>query len=136
MYRNVCLLIIFLSIFTINSFSQGIEDKFYVAEIKIEKEKIMLNKVFAFKYIPETNGFTIANKDGKEVIHAVSKTIDQIKTLTTFTFVNLQDIKFTNSTINTAEQLFKMFAENNVIDEKYLINYDQLKGVLLKYDGK
>jgi|GEM_PF-5511642 len=124
------------SFFSLSVYAQGFEDELYVTDIKIEKEKIMLNKVFAFKYLPETNGYTIAGKDGKEAIHAVTKVIDQTRTITTFTFINLQDKKFTNSMINTPEQLFKMFADNNVINAEFKINYVQLKGILERYDGK
>ena len=136
MSKQIFLLLALVTTFFNFSSAQGFEEEFYITDIKIEKEKVMLNKVYAFKFLNETNGYTIADKNGKEEIHAATKVIDQTRTITTFTFVNLQDKKFTNSMINTPEQLFRMFSDNNVIDKDFKINYVQLKGILEKLDGK
>ena len=128
--------LITLMLFNVNINAQGFEDEFYVTEIKIDKEKVMLNNVYAFKYTAEPDGYVISTKEGKAIIKAVSKTVDKIKTITTFTFLRLENKKFTYSKVNTPEQLFQMFADNNVIDEEFQIIYTQLKGILERYDGK
>ena len=125
-----------LILFSTNVRAQGFEDEFYVTEIKIDKEKVMLNNVYAFKYAAEPDGYIISNKEGKVIIKAVTKTVDKIKTITTFTFIRLEKKKFTYSKVNTPEELFRLFADNNVIDEEFQIIYTQLKGILERYDGK
>ena len=131
MKKNLLITILLFSF--INLSAQKSAEKQIITAVKFEKDKIILNNKLAFDYSKVFNYFTISDLDGAEIITGDITALGENKFSSVITFVTLEK-KFSNAKIVGRNELIFILCENNVCNEDFKINKDNLTAFFEKYN--
>ncbi|RAR47906.1 hypothetical protein B0I10_107187 [Flavobacterium lacus] len=130
--KKILFITILLFTFT-GLIAQKSKEKQIITEVKLEADKIILNKKLAYNYTRDGNDFLISALDGRALIRGSITSEGNGKFSSIITFVTVEK-EFSNEKIIGRKEIIFALCENNVIKKNFEIDEVKLASFFEKYN--